>query len=74
MFLRSIGTEKEQKQKQMMENIISIAKSFGIRTVTEGVETQVQETFLKSISCDYGQGYLYSKPISIDEFEEKYIN
>ncbi|HIV62824.1 MAG TPA: EAL domain-containing protein [Candidatus Butyricicoccus avistercoris] len=74
VFLRSIGTEKEQKQKQMMENIISIAKSFGIRTVTEGVETQVQETFLKSISCDYGQGYLYSKPISIDEFEEKYIN
>ena len=74
VFLRSIGTGKEQKQKQMMENIISIAKSFGIRTVTEGVENEAQEIFLKSINCDYGQGYLYSKPITTDEFEEKYIN
>ena len=71
-FLRSIHTGK--KQKQMMENIISIANGFGIRTVTEGVETQTQEAFLKSINCDYAQGYLYSKPISADEFESKYIN
>lgn len=73
VFLHSIGTGKEQKQKQMMENIISIAHGFGITCVTEGVETQTQEQFLKSIDCDYGQGYLYSRPIAADEFETKYI-
>lgn len=74
VFLRSMGTDKEKKQKKMMENIISIARGFGIRTVTEGVETKEQEIFLKAIGCDYGQGYSYSKPIPAEEFEKLYMN
>lgn len=72
-FLQAIGTVQKTKQKTMMENLIATAKSFGIRTVAEGVETLEQEEFLKSIGCDLGQGYLYSKPIPVAEFEKKYL-
>lgn len=72
-FLQAIGTAQKTKQKTMMENLIATAKSFGIRTVAEGVETLEQEEFLKSICCDLGQGYLYSKPIPAAEFEKKYL-
>ena len=36
--------------------------------------TNEQKEFLESIGCDFVQGYIYSKPIKINEFEEKYIN
>lgn len=72
-FLQAIGTAQKTKQKTMMGNLIATAKSFGIRTVAEGVETLEQEEFLKSICCDLGQGYLYSKPIPAAEFEKKYL-
>lgn len=72
-FLQAIGAAQKTKQKTMMENLIATAKSFGIRTVAEGVETLEQEEFLKSIGCDLGQGYLYSKPIPVAEFEKKYL-
>lgn len=73
IFLRSIGTKTGKKQKRMMESIISIAKSFGMRTVVEGVETIEHEKFLKNIGCDYGQGYLYGKPVRWEDFEREYI-
>ena len=35
----------------------------------EGVETKDQVDFLKAINCDVAQGYYYSKPVDVDEFE-----
>lgn len=54
----------------VVHGIVTIAKKLGIKTVAEGVETKEQLDFLKSIECDIGQGYYFSKPMSIKEFEK----
>ena len=38
--------------------------------VCEGVETEEQASYLKAIHCDLAQGYLYAKPMPMDEFEK----
>jgi EAL domain-containing protein (putative c-di-GMP-specific phosphodiesterase class I) len=50
--------------------IINIAKILNLYAVTEGVETEEQERFLKSIERDCYQGYLCSKPIDALAFEK----
>lgn len=47
--------------------IIAMARSLGIETVAEGIETLEQQTFLRNRSCDLGQGFLFSHPIEADE-------
>lgn len=41
--------------------------------ITEGVELAEQAEGLRKMGCDYFQGYYYSKPISVENFEEKYM-
>jgi len=50
---------------------ISLAHNFKLKVVAEGVENHAQSYFLSSVhKCDFLQGYLFSKPIPIDEFED----
>lgn len=65
-FLKESG--EEEKGRIIMKNIISLAKELNIITVTEGVETEQQEGFLKDIHCDIGQGYYYSRPVPVHKF------
>ena len=60
--------------KIIMESIIQISKRLSISTVVEGVETKEDHDFIQKLGCDYGQGYLYSKPIDIHEFNMKFMN
>ena len=55
--------------KVLCEAIIVMAKKLGIKVVAEGIETKEQLLILKSMGCDYGQGYLFSKPLSKANFE-----
>ena len=71
IFLRE--TENKLRSRTILESIISMTKQLGMRVVTEGVETEEQYEGLKKMGCDYYQGYLFSKPISVAEFEEKYL-
>lgn len=48
--------------------IVSMAKQLGHRVVAEGVETAEQLAFLRSLGCDEIQGYLFSPPVSADDF------
>lgn len=72
-FLLSAAEEKEGRVRLIMEEIVRMANRLGIKTVSEGVETAEDVTFVKTIGCTTGQGYYYSKPISVDEFTQKYI-
>jgi len=54
----------------LSEAIIVMAHKLGLKVVAEGVETEGQQKLLVDAGCDYAQGYLYSKPIPPDEFEE----
>jgi diguanylate cyclase (GGDEF)-like protein len=65
------GRGDMQKEEQIiLSSIISMAKQLNMKVLSEGVETQNQSDFLKSVYCDMAQGYLYSKPIPVAEFEE----
>lgn len=61
---------------EIVSAVISIAKSKRIKTIAEGVENSKQEDILRMAGCDYGQGFLYGKPMPADELEKilaKYI-
>lgn len=67
-FIRKIG--ENPKTKSIVHSIIGMAHEIGIKTVAEGVETEEQVSFLRQSSCDYIQGYYYSKPLPEEEFVE----
>jgi diguanylate cyclase (GGDEF)-like protein/PAS domain S-box-containing protein len=48
----------------IVEAIVTLAHNLSLDVVAEGVETEIQEQILKEVNCNYGQGYLYSKPIN----------
>ena len=56
----------------MIEMILNLSKTFGLKVVAEGVETQEQEDILVKGNCDLLQGFLLSKPVSREEFEALY--
>ncbi|MCD7825948.1 MAG: EAL domain-containing protein [Clostridiaceae bacterium] len=70
-FLRE--TEQNEKNRVIMDAIIAMAKKLNLLTVAEGVETPEQVEYLKKAGCDIFQGYYFSKPLPVSEFEEKYL-
>jgi len=53
----------------ILNSIMRMAKWLRLPVVAEGVETKEQADYLRSIGCDYVQGYYYSQPMSVPEFE-----
>lgn len=66
-FVRDIDTNPEDRA--IVKAIIALSKSLGIRTIAEGVETVEQLDCLREEGCDEIQGYYYSKPLRVEEFE-----
>ena len=67
-FVRDINVDEEDRA--IVNTIISMAKSLGLKTIAEGVETIEQLNYLNEQGCDEIQGYYYSKPLPKDAFEE----
>lgn len=57
----------------LVKAIITMAHNLDVMVVAEGVETQKQYDLLKQLTCDYIQGYIFSKAVSKKEFIKKYI-
>ncbi len=49
---------------KLVAGTIAMAHGLGLKVVAEGIETEAQKSWLQGQCCDYGQGYLYSKPVS----------
>lgn len=62
-----------QKIQVILRHIISMAKELGVHCIAEGAEEYEQVLTLKALGCDTVQGYYFSKPISTEEFEHKYL-
>ncbi|MCR5085337.1 MAG: EAL domain-containing protein [Succinivibrionaceae bacterium] len=72
-FLLEKDQAKKEKNKLILGLLIPAFKKFDKVSVAEGVETAEDLAFLKEIGCDVAQGYYYSKPIPVDEFETRFM-
>ncbi len=54
----------------LLHSIVDIAKSFNLKVVAEGVETEEQKAALKLMNCDELQGFLFSRPVPAAELEK----
>jgi len=54
----------------LCDAIIVMAHTMGLKVIAEGVETKGQKKILTDAGCDFAQGYLFSKPVPAEEFEE----
>lgn len=71
-FLNTYGDDK--RAKDIIAGTVKMLKALKVKIVAEGVETKEQALFLKQIGCDNGQGYLFSKPVPIENFAEMLKN
>jgi EAL domain-containing protein (putative c-di-GMP-specific phosphodiesterase class I) len=74
LFLRNIpDADTYLKSTIILSNVINMGLEMGLTVITEGVETEEQKTFLEECGCRTFQGYYFSKPIPVGEFEEKFM-
>lgn len=66
-FVRNLSPESEDLV--LCEAIIAMAHKLGLKVIAEGVETEQQKTLLAAAGCDYGQGYLFSRPVAAADFD-----
>jgi diguanylate cyclase (GGDEF)-like protein/PAS domain S-box-containing protein len=62
--------EPDSNDFMLAEAIVAMAHKLGLRVIAEGVETEQQRRLLERVGCDYGQGYLFSRPVPAHEFEQ----
>ena len=67
-FVSQLGVSGENSE--IARTIITLARNLGMKVVAEGIETDLQLNQLKSLGCDWGQGFLLSLPLKPFEVEE----
>ena len=73
-FVDNIATENERREDIIViRHIITLAKELGFVCLAEGAESKKQVDRLRELGCEIIQGYYYSKPIPISEYDEKYL-
>jgi EAL domain-containing protein (putative c-di-GMP-specific phosphodiesterase class I) len=66
-FVRDISIDQDDTI--IVETIIAMANKLNMEVIAEGVETEAQRAFLERHDCQLFQGYLFSKPVPIEQFE-----
>ena len=70
-FLRE--SKNREKGHIILNSVVEMARKLGMPVITEGVETLEQVNDLTRMGCDTFQGYYFSRPVSVQEFEERYF-
>ena len=68
-FFKESPEDEKEKDLIVLENIISLAHRLGIICLAEGAETAPQVDRLRELGCEIVQGYYYSKPIPMEEYD-----
>lgn len=66
-FVDDIGSDRNAEA--ICDAILRLGQSLGTKVIAEGVETEAQAEFLRQRRCDEAQGYLFAKPMRVEEFE-----
>jgi diguanylate cyclase (GGDEF)-like protein len=66
-FVSAVG--RDEQRSQLVQAMIDLGGTLGLRVVAEGIETPDQLDFLRTIGCEQGQGYLFAKPLGAPELE-----
>jgi EAL domain-containing protein (putative c-di-GMP-specific phosphodiesterase class I) len=66
-FISSIDNERGGNE--IVQAILKMSQGLGMRIIAEGVETAAQHSRLKTMGCEYEQGFLISRPLAPEEFE-----
>lgn len=67
-FISRLG--QDPNAEAIVRAVVGMTKALGIRANAEGVETSAQAAVLRALGCSEAQGYLYSRPISSEAFDE----
>lgn len=62
-FVSNLNVKDENTSLSITHSIIGLAHSLGVKVVAEGIENAYQLVYLKQVKCDYGQGYLFARPM-----------
>ena len=74
-FVDKLGTGNDREQDLIViRHIITLAKELGFKCLAEGAERKEQVDVLRALGCNVIQGYYYSKPVPVEEFEGKYLS
>ncbi|RMF22940.1 MAG: EAL domain-containing protein, partial [Cyanobacteria bacterium J083] len=61
-----VNNQDDPKNRDIIRAIINLAHDLELEVVAEGIETQQQLVWLQELGCDYGQGYLFARPLDSD--------
>ncbi|MBP5578737.1 MAG: EAL domain-containing protein, partial [Ruminococcus sp.] len=70
-FLPMDAEGSESTRSVMFRYVVAMAKDLGLECVAEGVETSSQVKVLRDNNCVFAQGFLFDKPLPLDEFEQR---
>lgn len=70
-FLDNIERSGSKTDEIVVRNIVKMIKELGMKAIAEGVETVQQAQFLKDIECTMVQGYLYDRPLCVEDFTKR---
>ncbi|BAQ63254.1 diguanylate cyclase/phosphodiesterase with PAS/PAC sensor [Geminocystis sp. NIES-3709] len=66
-FVQPLNTHP--RNVKFLQGIITLCQNLELKVVCEGIETEAQNNILSDLHCNYGQGYLFAKPMSVSDFE-----
>lgn len=64
------GTGIEERKNKILDSVVDMAHQMGMTVIAEGVETEEQAGYLLQLDCKYMQGFYFSRPIPVEEFEK----
>ncbi|MCI6099305.1 MAG: EAL domain-containing protein [Selenomonas sp.] len=65
-----LASEGSDRMRAVLKKMVELGHMLGMEVICEGIETEAQEDLLMDCGCEYGQGYLYGRPMPRKEFEE----
>ena len=67
------GADRSSRDEAIIEAVTRLAAGFHLEVIAEGIETLEQAALMRRYDCGEGQGYLYGRPMTADDFARRYL-